>query len=314
MLDLDVQHFRAPPSTLAKLREMQDRREAAFALAQVALAKLREATAEYRHAEDQLAEMDRSQPGVAYPRAVREKELASAQAAKQRAGEEVVLRRARYDAATQAANEAGACLQELEGWLRKLDGLVEFRPFARPVPSPVRKGEPVHAALDRVRSDIANLKADLHRIASAPITSTEAKAQVRREVEALAEQGEPDLGRVFAGQPIRWPTYTPRTPSGQIITTDLFDARATLVWLMRAPLLARLDAEIDALSDDAAALSAEQRRTEDARVRAEILALERAEESIIESAPAGVVIHRRQKADPRAVLNLADDLPGYEYD
>ncbi len=52
---------------------------------------------------------------------------------------------------------------------------------------------------------------------------------------------------------------------GQALTTGAFDARTVMAWLMKGPLRARLEAEIDALADDKAALSAVQRRADDAR-------------------------------------------------
>ncbi len=113
------------------------------------------------------------------------------------------------------------------------------------------------------------------------------------------------------GAPIRWPTNTLTNYQGQALTTGAFDARAVTAWLMKGPLLARLEAEIDVLADHKAALSTVQRRAEDARVRKELLALERQEDAVIVSARPAFTGHRRRSADPRAVLELAEDLPGY---
>ncbi len=70
----------------------------------------------------------------------------------------------------------------MEEWIYKHIGGVEFRPFDGKVTLSLRKGETVEAAVDRVRAEIAERQADLHRIASAPKTSVEAKAAIRREV------------------------------------------------------------------------------------------------------------------------------------
>ena len=83
---------------------------------------------------------------------------------------------------------------------------------------------------------------------------------------------------------------------------------------MKGSLVSRIEAEIDAIADDSTSLSTEQRRIGDERGRAEMLVLERIEDALIESAPPGATIYRRQGADLRAVLGLADDLPGYQQD
>ncbi len=86
---------------------------------------------------------------------------------------------------------------------------------------------------------------------------------------------------------------------------------ALFVWLNRDVLIAKLCAEVDAVADPASALTAEQRRKENIRLDAEILRIEREEETlIVAAANEGTFITRRADADPRAVLELDDNVPG----
>lgn len=187
---------------------------------------------------------------------------------------------------------------------------VAFRPFAGTLPAAIHKGETVQAAVARLRGEIAEKRADLNRIASALLTSVECKAAIQREVEALAEAGTPDVGPVMEGRPIGWPRHNIHVhPNGHVVAWDAIDTRAVLTWFLKPQLLTRLEAEVDVVADDKAALSSVQRRTEDARVRAEMLVVERLEEVAISAAPPGLLIPRRIDADPRAVLGLADDVP-----
>lgn len=306
MFDLDPRVTGLPPAAADKLRSLQDANDALRAFAWATGDKREAAAEELRHFDLQV-QIVREAGRKAEP-----KDLEAALAAQASAKAELVRRRERAAAVGQDAQAAGACLANISAWLHRLMGTVEFAPFSGPVPSPLRRGEAIPAAVDRVRGEIAQAKADLHRIASAPLHSVEAKAAVRRQVEAMAEAGAPDVGPVLEGEPIRWPTFIQRSNSNEVVVTGAPDTRALLAWLFKGPLLTRLEAEIDAASDDRIALSSVQRRAEDARVRASLLALERAEEELIASAPEGVRLWRRADADPRAVLGLADTVPGYE--
>jgi cell division septum initiation protein DivIVA len=83
-----------------------------------------------------------------------------------------------------------------------------------------------------------------------------------------------------------------------------------LAWLYADDLKAALAAEIDAIADDATALTPDKRRAREAELKGQILAAERMEEALIESAEeAGSEILRRADADFRAVLGLSDDTP-----
>jgi hypothetical protein len=63
-------------------------------------------------------------------------------------------------------------------------------------PPKLAKGETVIDGIERLRRRVRELKADLHRIASAPFPSAYAKQRAREQVEALAMQGAPSVSLI----------------------------------------------------------------------------------------------------------------------
>jgi len=207
------------------------------------------------------------------------------------------------------ANILGATVSNLEAWLKALPSEAPIR-AASARPAALAKGEVPVLAVDKCRQRIRDLDADLQRIATAPVTSAEAKKLKDAQLDALAARGRPDCRALVShGEPIGWPTVRnlgmKAAESGQ-------DAIGLLAWAFRDRLSAALNAEIDAIADDAAALTAEQRAEQRATALRDKLAAERDEEALLRMAiAAGTTLLRRPEADPRAVLGLADDLPGY---
>ena len=79
-------------------------------------------------------------------------------------------------------------------------------------PPTLNKNETVLDAIERLRRRVRELKADLHRIASAPYPSSYAKQQMREQIEALAMQGAPVLSDVIEQDgKIIWPTQSVRS-------------------------------------------------------------------------------------------------------
>jgi hypothetical protein len=192
----------------------------------------------------------------------------------------------------------------------------------RPVKAELKRGETLAGAVDRVRKEMAELRADLHAVRSAPIPSAVAKRMVREQIEALARAPNV-LPTIEAGLPLGWPQRTMRgdflgaaagvAATGRAAVSGP-DGLAVLCWLHRDALIERLEAEVDDLSDDSPALCDEERAEREAALLLAILEAERVEESFIEQAEAvaGQTIARRPDADPRAVLGLADSVTSRE--
>lgn len=208
---------------------------------------------------------------------------------------------------------AGGCLQVLSGWLED-NRKSSFRP-AKVVPARgLKPGEDWKAAIERQRGLIAQIKAEIHRTRSAPIPSDDVKEKLRQDLAALVEEGTPDVSPVFEGGQIRWPRTRLLTADGSLITGNMPNIHGLLAWLNKDYLLARLDAEVDALADDEKALSHNDRLAKDRDLRKQLLQHEREEEAMIMAAGENnVLIYRRAYADPRAVLELVDDLPGIDW-
>jgi hypothetical protein len=97
---------------------------------------------------------------------------------------------------------------------------------------------------------------------------------------------------------------------GRLVSLEGDPSPLVLFWLHKDAIIERIEREIDAIADDANALTLEQRTEQVALISADKLATEREEEHfLIQAVVAGAAIQRRSAADPRAVLGLGDDMP-----
>jgi hypothetical protein len=141
-------------------------------------------------------------------------------------------------------------------------------------------------------------------------------------VRRRAERSVPDVNHLFDGasvDAVLWPTALQRAELfGHSVAegapriagfaqSRAIDAFGILCWAFGDSLIAMLEAEVDAMADDAAALDNDERAERESALLAKILEMERVEEAIIEAG--GDQAKRRPDADPRAVLGLSSDLP-----
>jgi hypothetical protein len=195
----------------------------------------------------------------------------------------------------------------LTDWLQSLPpaAVLEEHP---PVSTPTLGKMAPAAAVAAQRDRLAELRADLHQVESAPVPSQLVKAQMRMQVADLVRRGQPSvLPAVEIGRPIEFSVHSlpnVATMEGRI---ELPDALAIACWIDDgAALVARLDREIDELSDDDHALDNATRHQQERELLDAILNCERVEEALIEAAEAdGMEISRRDDASPLAVLGVA---------
>ncbi|MGY4289609.1 hypothetical protein ACVWXO_008875 [Bradyrhizobium sp. LM2.7] len=217
-----------------------------------------------------------------------------------------------------AQSEArGAILRSASDVIRNIEQAVAGRPggtIGRMVvtETPAHKGSVIDAVENR-RRRLRELQADLHRIRSSPWPSAVVKQRMRQQIADLAARGRPDASRaVEIAENIEWPRSPERM---EIISTaaDVYsyatgalrDATALVAWLFQDQLVAALDREINAVSDDHCALDDRARAQKEAEVLADILAGEREEVALIDLATAqGVLIDYRVDCDPRAILDF----------
>jgi hypothetical protein len=169
----------------------------------------------------------------------------------------------------------------------------------------------IDAAVERYRSRLRELAADLHKVRSAPWPSLLAKQKAKAQIDALAEAAAPDIDRCIEhGLPILFATTMQtamvrgmETPAAAFSeTTDTF---GLLCWLFKDQMLAKINAALDEAADDKAALSREQREEMEARISGDMLAVERSECALIWAAESdGEVFDFRADTSPLAVLGL----------
>jgi hypothetical protein len=238
--------------------------------------------------------------------------LIEARARLRRADEAFARANANYTTAGEAFHAAKRVLTIAENFLAAHPGVEPFAADEVDGDAKPKKGESLESAIDRFRKRLRELAADRDAVAAAMLPAADAKAAARRQIEALAARGAPDLTRLLEvpGAEIAWPTTFERIQAyaangagaGGVASVD---AVALVAWLCKDQMIAAAAAEIDALAgDESAALSAEERAERIAAIEAEILAVERDECDLVEQSN-GTIIHR-DDVDPRALLRLAD--------
>ncbi|KRR26479.1 hypothetical protein CQ14_03050 [Bradyrhizobium lablabi] len=176
----------------------------------------------------------------------------------------------------------------------------------------LQDGETAIDALERAGRRSRALQADRTEVLSAPLPSALVKQIALAELKARAEAAAPDVfALIEQGGQIEFPTIrmaTEQYGAQQPVHVFGIDPIGTLAWLFPKEFQTAIGREIDAASDDAAALSPEQRKAKVAQIDADILASARDEARF--ATLAGVL--PREDCDPRAVLGLADHCPAPE--
>lgn len=210
--------------------------------------------------------------------------------------------------------------ERIEGWLRDLppgvkitarrpargDAAAEWMSAAKSAP----------ADIEALRSKIVQLREGIAEVRSAPPTTQEVKDKMRIQVAAMSARARPNiLEAVELGRDIKFPQLSVQSQvatgiglgTAYVSQSDTF---GFFCWLHGDEIIARLEAEIDELADDEGTMTAEDKAAKEKELHAEILAIEREEEVIIEQLEmSGAAVARREDADIRAVLGLSSDLP-----
>ncbi|RUW19604.1 hypothetical protein [Mesorhizobium sp. M1E.F.Ca.ET.041.01.1.1] len=190
---------------------------------------------------------------------------------------------------------------------------------------PAKRPASLSASIETVRSTIAKLKADLRDIETAPVPSADAKAIAKQWVDSQAEMARPRVhGLLDGGGQIEFPRQGNIVEASVILPTAQgvsrgyswsVDPVGLQCWLTPELVIARLEAEIDEVADDARSLDDASRERRHDEISARLFEAECEEERLIETAIAdGVAVARRVDADVRAILQLSGDLPAEEHD
>jgi len=191
-------------------------------------------------------------------------------------------------------------------------------------PEPTLKGkETLPEAIERLRRRGRELRADAHRILSAPYPSTFCKQLMRAEIDELAMRGEPSMallvehGRREVAWAMQRLTSEVYAEQRALAFSEQPDVLGLICWLHKDALIAALDREIDAESDDKVALSHEARQKAEAEMMGDLLAVERDECALVWQAQAqGLPVEHRSDINPLALLGIVlvtaprADVPG----
>jgi hypothetical protein len=193
----------------------------------------------------------------------------------------------------------------------------------------LKKGERIADGVERHRHRRRDYVADRHRVNSSAWPSSGKKADAKARIEQLGDAGAPNLDAMIEhNAQLTFPTVTSSslvcgTETPALAFSESVDALGVLCWLFRDQMLAKINAEIDAIADDKHALDQQQREQMEAQISADMLAVERMEVAMIFAAEAkGEIIDFRADTAPQAVLGVrlvqapyrAPDHAGHAFD
>jgi len=295
-----------PASARAKLQQLRDAREAAQSFANAAYRRSQSLLIDKQNTQAERDELvrrfglrDDNERVVAVDRKIEKisGEISHAQA--QRAD-----RDGPYRDASALLSAVDDCVNELRTPVDEALVTVKLGANESPI-----------AAVEKRRAAIAKLQTEIRISAAAPYPAADAKRAMREHILHLAALGEPDVAPCV--QSLRAPVLPHfsvignqrtlhETKLGSFPVEKTVDAASLLAWAFKDEIIAKLEAQIDSLTDgDDGALTEMQRSEATAKARAEILRLEREEESIIAAAASqGFAIARRPDASPLAVLGV----------
>jgi hypothetical protein len=179
------------------------------------------------------------------------------------------------------------------------------------VPVKLPKIDNLSAALQKNRDQQSALNDELIALENAPMTKAEARAAMRAAVAALGKQ--PDVSGLFYGQELTWPVAqlvahgnsTGKEGTGTVVTAaTVRDSFGLLIWAHPDAIIAKLDAEIERMGDDAAALSREDKAARIAEAQAKLLAAQRQQEAIVETLEAAGQQVTRTCRIPEVLLGI----------
>ena len=175
----------------------------------------------------------------------------------------------------------------------------------------LQKGQTLTDAIQVRERRIRELQADARRVEASPLPSAYARQKMREQVAALAALGKPDISPLiehigdigFAEESHRVPVKG--TTEVNLAGWQQRSAFLLTCFLNRDALIAALDAEISAESDDANAMTIEQRQKATATIMSDMLACDRELSELVWRAQSeNLPVEFRPDANPLAVLGL----------
>lgn len=174
------------------------------------------------------------------------------------------------------------------------------------------KGQSLIEAIQARERRIRELQADARRVEASPFPSAYARKRMREKIAVLVERGKPNVSRLVEHDgDIDFVEASHLVPvigktEANIAAWQQPDAFLLTCFLNRDALIAALDAEIAAESDDSNAMTIDQRQKATATLMSDMLACDCELSELIWKAQAeGLAAEFRPDASPLAVLGLA---------
>ncbi len=150
------------------------------------------------------------------------------------------------------------------------------------------RGRTDDAGIERLRKQAGSIKADLARVAAAPLPSAYCKRRVEETVAALAAQGKPsvtplvrhDLDVTWPREAIRVQLFNSENPAAMAIS-EVPATDAMLAGMFPKQMTEWLGAMVDAEVDDKNALAPTERQKREAELQERLLDIERQEAALV---------------------------------
>ena len=239
-----------------------------------------------------------------------DRQVIAAQRALAEAKDDLERTKARSEKLAAAAHAVGASLTNVESWLRHGRPPGTVLEAVEVEPPKLLKGESLLDGAARFERRSRELRADIHRVRSAPYPSGHVKRKIREQVAQLEPRG-PDVTLMIEGDgDLIWPSTHVRaevfSEQRALAFHDAIDVVGLLAFFLTPEIvIKRLDALVDAEADDASAMSHEQRQRAEAELLSDLLLTERDICSLIRRGQAeGLPMEFPADIDPRALLSV----------
>jgi hypothetical protein len=209
--------------------------------------------------------------------------------------------------AEQASTNIGFNTSDIIGFLSSTNATFVAVPSPKVV---VEKGQSLSDSLAQIRARQSEVRDEIVDTENAPLPPAEAKEAMRKQLAAIAENGQPDISGLTHGLPVAFPTElltaSGHVPNAVTVAANVKNAFAFSVWLHQETLVRRLSEAIDAAAEatDAVPLNAIDRGAKLIALNKSLTSLLRSEEATIMKIEESGGAVQRTCRDPMILLGI----------
>jgi hypothetical protein len=254
------------------LESLFEAREAAHAVAMVAMEKLKVLAKERDALVPQIGQLEDDNYGQ-FQFGSNVKKIAALKTEIKKFDVEIAELQKKVHSKEDQFQKIAALADRALNWLKKLDR----DGFLQPCNVDVPKGSDI----SKLRHQIDEIAEDMRQVHNAPFSASLAKTVSREKIERMAAAGAPDvLHCIDTGEPFKF-SFLGAADELSLAGADL--RACQLAWLHKDEMIAKIEAEIDELADDVNALDPAEREAKLAALAAQKLKLERIECELIQT-------------------------------